>query len=1180
MDKSEDTGKYIIEQKIGEGSFSVVYLARDLQSENNKYAVKILKENSISSRTENIIRFNSEIAVAAHLDHQNIIRIFDFGRFLGNHYFIMESVEGVSLDDYMKTIVAFSTEEAVLIVRQICVALDYIHSRGIIHRDLKPSNILIPRREGSGHFEKLKLIDFGLSFIMEYGNIGELEAISGTFAYISPEQSGLIKRNIDERSDLYSLGVLFYQLISGELPFRGESINSLLHMHIASRPESFHRAAPGTPEVLEKIVFKMMEKDPEKRYQSAAAIVRDLDLYMLGYRDYAPGENEKVLRLYYRPRLAARRAEMEKLYGLYNRAAKGGGSICLISGVAGSGKTRLGEELREAVNTGQGLYLSAKCYPAMTGAPYSVVSDLLNTYLMIFRKRSESERRNIISMLAGELGELGGIITQFNPLMKELFGECPAIVPLDDDRETRRFLATFVRFVMLLVKMERKVVIQVDDLQWADEGSVLLLRDMAAVVSEAPLLLICTYRSDEVGPDHSLSRLVLSSKQELRSIEEISCEPLNEAGTREMISGIMYRYDNEDLIGDITTFIYKKSAGNPMMTIEIIRQMIDEKSLYYEDNRWFFDRALAEKTGIPSRLIDIIIKRMSLFSEEEKYILSLASVFGRKIDMQYLFEIRSELDAEESPADPAGGTQLISLWEKRIIATIDRAIGLQVLEQDVFGERMLMFSHDRIREALYSTVDESRRKTIHHAIARIMERSSCHNGNDLVFDIAYHYMESGDEAKTLEFSMNAGMIAKSNYANEDALKYFKTCRTIIEKSVEKKNKHDEQQLIKCKENIGDLYLRIGELDRAIDLYQSILDRQDSALRKGAVYRNICQAYFKMGDWERCERFVMKGLGVLGESLPAGRLSALAGISVQILVHFLHNLLPSVFVSRRVRHRELEELKINIYVIASWMYILTDMGKFINTIIKMLNMSESRVGVSRELGMSQAAFASMLMAVPLFTRALRYHEKALKIRSDLGDEWGVGQSMQWLGYCHAWQGNYRSSDEYFSRSISIFRRIGDLWEISMSLGGASYNAYVTSDYDRSFSLTKEFHDISLKLNDYYSLARAYQHYAHCLIERGDCKTAEEYLSDAHRICVEHGLDFNLCYNYGAMGVLNLEKGDYEAAVSLLGQAIDIERKNNFIKYFIIFIYPLYAEAVSRTCLEVKHGLRYRPARSGI
>ena len=369
--------------------------------------------------------------------------------------------------------------------------------------------------------------------------------------------------------------------------------------------------------------------------------------------------------------------------------------------------------------------------------------------------------------------------------------------------------------------------------------------------------------------------------------------------------------------------------------------------------------------------------------------------------------------------------------------------------------------------------------------------------------------------------------------------------------------------------LGEIYIVTGEFEKAIHLYESVFPHKGSRVEKAKIHYLICNAYFKMGDLQSCEHFADRGLGLLKERLPGNMANVMMSLIKELFIHVLHGVFPLLFVKRdRNDVDEKVSLIIDLYHTASWMYVLSDVKKFIYTILRMLNISESRIGISRQMGKSLAAYASMCMAIPFFTHAMKYHEKAIRLRKNISDEWGVGQSLQWLAYAYAWQGDYKESDEHFEKSLSIFRRIGDMWEIGMDLGGLSHNAYMVSDYDRCINITREYQSISAKLSDYYGISRCYQHYALCFLERGDHKAAEEYLSESHTLCVSNDLKFNLCFNYAAMGFLHIETGNYKKAIMYLKKAVQMERENNLLKYFIVFVYPLLAEAMLREFIEKK------------
>lgn len=252
--------KYKIKEKIGESLMSIVWLAEDISKKEN-VAIKVLKRGLTSNRSEDIIRLRNETMAVAKLNEPGIAKIFEIGEIENMHYIVMEYMRGKSLSMMLKEGVRFFPDEVVEIVYKICVALKHIHNINIVHRDLKPGNIFVYWEAGE---PEIKLIDFGLAQVKEF-NMKDTEEIIDALSYMAPEQSGSIKRNVDERSDLYSLGIIFYQLLTGELPFNADNVNTLLYQQIAKIPERPAKYNTSIPEIIEKIVLKLLEKEPEKR---------------------------------------------------------------------------------------------------------------------------------------------------------------------------------------------------------------------------------------------------------------------------------------------------------------------------------------------------------------------------------------------------------------------------------------------------------------------------------------------------------------------------------------------------------------------------------------------------------------------------------------------------------------------------------------------------------------------------------------------------------------------------------------------------------------------------------------------------------------------------------------------------------------------------------------------------
>jgi len=260
--------RYKIIEKIGEGGMSVVWLAQDTKDD-KQIALKVLKDETTSHRVEDIIRFRKEATTVSKLLHKNIVRTYEIGESEGLNYIAMELIKGSSLHSLIEGRAAFSQDEVVEIVKGVCNALEYVHNSRVIHRNLKPGNIMIAMGDGSevttslppfGRGITSKLVDFGLAELKEFAQIKE-EEIVGTFSYMSPEQSGIIRKPVDERSDLYSVGVIFYQLLTGELSFKSRDIGTILHQQIAKVPDPPSKLQEDIPEVLEDIVLKLLSKE-------------------------------------------------------------------------------------------------------------------------------------------------------------------------------------------------------------------------------------------------------------------------------------------------------------------------------------------------------------------------------------------------------------------------------------------------------------------------------------------------------------------------------------------------------------------------------------------------------------------------------------------------------------------------------------------------------------------------------------------------------------------------------------------------------------------------------------------------------------------------------------------------------------------------------------------------------
>lgn len=1129
------SGRYRVREKIGEGFISMVYSAEDLHNENRIIAIKFLKKKNTSDRIEDIIRFYSEATIVSKMSDPAIVRIYDVGEHNENHYISMEYVPGSSLYNILKNGRTFDIDTAVDIVKKICGALSHIHDKRIIHRDLKPGNIMVTSTEKG---PAVKVIDFGLSQVKDLAVITGEDEVVGTFSYMSPEQAGVIKTGVDERSDLYSLGVILYQLLTGILPYTGDSISSIIHQHIAKIPPTPSEVNNQLPGILDRITLKLLEKEPEKRYQSARGLQRDLERFQRGDFSFVPGSDDQLVKLNFRTRLVGRDGEFGALKGALKSAREGRGRACLVQGEAGMGKTRLVDELRDRIAGEEaGPFISGKCFSGENKTPYGPFRDAMNAYLRIFKRYDPERQREIRDSIREKTGDLGELLLRLNPLMKEILGECPPLVELEPDRENKRFLMVVSGFFTGLSAVEGSLVILLDDLHWTDRGTVELLDEILQEIAKFPLMIIGTFRGSEVGEGHPLRAFVDATVKYPVPPQVIELDQLGGDDIRRLVAGILFQ--EEDAMDDIAEFIARKGQGNPFFSIEILKQMVRDGALEHRKKRWMMNGDTLSRLEISSSVVDIVMKRIAQLEQRDMEVLSYAAALGRQFDAGLLFRLMDSCPKEG------------------VVDAVDRALALQLIEESDGDPNVLVFSHDRIRDAFDRMIDAGESAAIHGKIAETLEEMHGDNPDAVSYELVHHTIKSGNRDKTLVYAIPAGRKARESYANEEAIRYFSLARAILEE----RGMEGGPPWVECQEGIGEVYLLIGKSDEAIEIFTTLLKYKKTPVEQALVYKNITEACFKMGNFIKCEENGRKGLAILGEKLPVRTADVLIGMIRELAVHAVHGF--SALLGRKIREKNFDQ-KYRIitlfYKSLMWMYVFTDVVKMARSQLRVLNICESKIGKSIELGMISGSYGAICMAIPLFKRSFKYQTEALKMKEEFNDQWGIAQSYQFIGYYYKWTGSYATALDYLNRSELTFQKIGDIHEAALVRAGIGDIEYYLSNYYSSKSAYDEYLQTSIRIKDDYGISAAYMCSMQYLYERGDYNDAVDYGMKSHAISREKNILFVLCEVNIQLGVVFLEKGDVDNALSYLAQARDLYEKNNFLKQYTVMVYPFLALAL--------------------
>lgn len=1123
-----------------------VYQAEDLQNSNASIALKILNNEKISRRTEDLIRFRAEATIASTIDHPNVVKIFESGTVAVNgiptHFIAMEYLDGTNLMDMIAPDRALPVKEALDIAIQLCGALEATHEKKIIHGDIKPDNVIICG-------QKTVLIDYGLARIKELDR-GNAVSAAGSLYYIAPEQIRVTRGRTDERSDLYSLGILLYRLITGRLPFEAADINTVIHQHIAVKPALPSHFNKNLPPSLDAVVMKLLEKEPENRYQSAHGLEADLRKICAGAADFIPGGEDRHIRLTFKTKMVGREKELSILKNYFSGARKNRGALLVLNGESGLGKTRLMEEFRRHVISEKGVTIAAKCFQGYAKMPYGAIHEAMGDYYSFFISLPADTRKKISSVVSEHIGELGEIIIKINPLMKEIVGSCPPLVELKSNRESRRFHMVAATFLASLARASSPMALFLDDIQWLDNGSIDVLNELIPLLPQTPLVVVASFRKDAADINPSAEKIAALAK-ESGGILEIS--PLNFNHMRELIAGMLPFGPSE--LDEVTSFVLRTSKGNPFHAIEILKHL--ERSGVIDRNEgWNLRSDTLNTAEIPDSVIESVIKRIALFDEREALVLSFAAVLGKNFDTSLLYHIASRV--EKTQGYP----------EAEIIWIVDKAKELLILEDNPRGPKNLQFVHDRIQEALYSRIPPEERKALHGIIARTLEEKIAETGQpeDLLFDLAHHSVLGGESEKIVRYAFPAAIKAKEKYANEVAIRYFSNILECIEnRSIPLEQCDLRRMQILVIENLGEVYHTIGEYDRAIELFNSILGLIENTGEKARIYQQISRSYFKKGDWLNCERHGKKGLSLLGEKLPTREFAVAISIIREILSGIIQPLVTPLFRKKRKR-KERDERIIWIYLDLGWSYILSDILKYVRTALRTKNIAQRRIGPSSHLAMAHAIMGSLWMSIGRFKKSEQCFEKSLKLYNIFTDQWGRGQTLQWLAYSQEWKGDFGKSLQYFIESYNIFRSIGDVREMGMCVAGKIHNYTYTSDYPNAAKALDEYLDISNKTGDDYGISESWTYRSRYYLEIGEPSKAEECALKAFNHSLEKNVLFTHCRASIELGSCLLEMKEVSRALHYLQHAKDLFESGNFLRHYTIHLFYHLADAMLNSVLN--------------
>jgi tetratricopeptide (TPR) repeat protein len=749
--------RYELGAELGRGGMGAVYRAHDSVLDRD-VAVKLLSESGLG--TEGRERMLREAQAIAKLNHPNIVQVHDAGQLDGTPFIVMELVEGTSLHDHPPQ----GFEAIAAVARQICAALEHAHSHGIIHRDLKPENVLI------GPDGTAKLMDFGLARSVASRMTVEGQ-ITGTVFYLAPEIA--LGHGIDGRADLYSLGVMLYELAAGILPFADGDPLAIIsqHLHASVVPPRAHRE--GIPPALNALILRLLSKRPEDRPASAAEVTQALEDLEVGEVFDLEVHELSLLDRFVRGRLVGRDRELAEARAFWQRASQGQGQVLLVSGEAGVGKTRLVRELATWVELSRGSALVGECY-AEGGAPYAPIAQMIRAALKVSLD---------LSLPTPVLADLATI----SPDLRTLHADLPSNQPLDPQAEKQRLFESVTAMCMSLADQTPLMLI-LDDAHWADGGTLSLLRHLARRLRQTRTLVVAAYREIELDEALPLTELLHDLDRE-RLANRIKLTRLDRQGTHELLAALF----REEITPEFLNGIYRETEGNPFFIEEVCRALIDSGKLYFADGRWH--RPGIEEMEIPQSVRLAVQARVRRLPETTQETLQLAATFGREFEYQTLSHA-SDLD------------------EQMLIDALERAQHAQLIEElSTRRDVSFSFTHALIPSTLYEGISALRRRPMHRRAAESIEALRPHDYESL----AHHFAAAGDRVRAIDYYRKAAGRSNGVHSYDASKRYLTTALGLL----------DAGELPEARlgllEELADTHTVLGEPGDAIPHYREALE---------------------------------------------------------------------------------------------------------------------------------------------------------------------------------------------------------------------------------------------------------------------------------------------------------------------------------------------------------------------
>ncbi len=792
----------------------------------------------------------------------------------------------------------------------IAQALGELHAEHCIHNDLRPHNILLDEQNGEVSFT-------GFNFLTKESTPKKTDILEllaeDPYLFTAPEQTGRINWEINQKSDLYSLGIIFYEMLTGSSPFNHTSIQDRVQSHLLKVPEPIQTKNPDCPEIVNRIVMKLLSKGPEDRYQSAFGLKKDLEIcrdqyhrtQTVGSFELAQKDNIEQLRI--PSKLYGSQDRFVTLIESLNRVCTGSVELMTVEGRAGMGKTTLITELLGLASQKSAYVGYGKCEKEFRDTPYYSLIRALQMMIRKILKEEEAELDKWKDRFTEALGTNGKLVIDFIPELEAITGPQPPVPDLDADEAQNRLNYTFRRFIQTFTVEGNPLVIFLDGFQWVDLATIQLLQTALSDISSRYIMLIIAYQRHLVSNFHTFAFFLDEIEQSATSIRQIEVTPLTLSDVSLLIEDAL---SFEQDFTQLAQHIVEKTGGNPYFVKQYLSTLHEKKLIRFEpkDGKWIWNLHDIRKVKIPDNVVDLMAEKVKSLQEKSIDILKIASCIGNQFDLDTL--VMATQSSKKTVVN-----LLDEPMEKGLIELVPR--GRDILPSfDLKRSRrkknktLYQFTHSRVLKATYSLLKARERKSIHIMLGRLLLSNSSKRDLDKNAYQIVNQMNQGLQLITKQaerhelarLNLIAGIKSKEAAAFETAWKFFSIGSELLSRSSWEK----EYELTK------DLYLKrseceyfIGNTEAAEPIFDLLLGHIHTNREKVDVINLKLNLYIKNNNLEEAIAIGLNALNTIFEEEIPPNDAEITMVS-QIKLQDIHSLLEETTVDELLNHPELKD----------------------------------------------------------------------------------------------------------------------------------------------------------------------------------------------------------------------------------------------------------------------------------